>query len=293
MKLSNILTIAVALCVTTFAMAQESAELLSTGYVFTEGPVWCEDSNILLFSDIRGDAIHQWSAEAGASLFHSPSQFTNGNTYDGENFYICRYTTRDIAKMDKSGNAISIVDNFEGKRFNSPNDIIVSKLGSLYFVDPEFGLKDKTQKEIPFHGLYHIARDSNKAEAVDSTLLKPNGVALSPDQRILYLCETQDNILYTYQLDENGAASNRELFCNVSGEGSLDGLACHGSGYLFVALGKGGIAVISPEGVEVDRITFSHGESTRNCCFDGEDNMYITAGKSLYKYVYDFSRIGL
>ncbi len=277
----------------TSAVAQQSAELLSTSYVFTEGPVWCEDGNFLLFSDIRGDVVYKWSAAEGVTPFSAPSQFTNGNTYDGESFFTCRYTSRDIAKMDKNGVAHSIVDNYNGKRFNSPNDIVVSKIGSLYFVDPEFGLKNKEEKEIPFHGLYHIAHESGRAELIDSTLLKPNGVALSPDQKRLYLCETQDNILYSYQLDDNGRASCRKELCRITAPGSLDGLSCHRSGYLFVALGKGGIAVVSPQGVEVDRLTFTHGESTRNCCFDEQDNMYITAGTSLYRYIYDFSRIGL
>ncbi len=295
MNRTNILTIFLLASLSTAAAQQskESAELLSTGYLFTEGPLWCEDGDYLLFSDIRGDAIHKWSSAEGVTLFASPSQFTNGNTYDGESFYICRYTTRDIAKMSSEGVATSLVDNFEGKRFNSPNDIIISKIGSLYFVDPEFGLKDKSLKEIPFHGLYHIARDSGKAELVDSTLLKPNGVALSPDESLLYLCETQDNILYTYTLGANGEATNRKELCRIAAPGNLDGLSCHSSGYLFVALGKGGIAVISPSGEEVDRLTFDHGESTRNCCFDGDDTMYITAGESLYRYNYDFSRIGL
>lgn len=291
-------TLLITLCCLCYGVKAEditaTAELLSTDYVFTEGPVWCEDGQYLLFSDIRGDAIHKWSEKGGAEMFVSPSQFTNGNTYDGNSFYICRYTTRDIAKLSKDGKMSSLVSNYEGKKFSSPNDLIVSQSGNIYFVDPDFGLKDKTQKEIPFPGLFQIASNGSVATLVDSTLVKPNGVVISPEQDILYLCETEGNILYKYTIAPDGTTSNREVFCKIPGAGSLDGLACYKeNGYLFVALGKGGMVVVSPEGEIVDRVTFTHGESTRNMCFGGEDGktLFITAGTSLYRYNYDLSRL--
>lgn len=277
-------------CSITQAQEKASAELLSTGYVFTEGPVWCGD--YMLFSDIRGNAIHKWSEAGGAQLFSEPSDFTNGNTTnDNENFFVCRYVTRDIGKMNTKGEITPYVTHYQGKRFNSPNDIIISEQGSLYFVDPEFGLVYlKGDKQLDCHGLFYVAKGSTEAILVDE-LVRPNGLALSPDQSLLYLCETEGNVLYTYKLDAEGRASDREVFCRIEGAGSLDGMSCHKSGYLFVALGDGGMAVVSPEGEQLEIVEFEHGESVRNMCFDEQDNMYITAGTSLYKYNYDMSKL--
>ncbi|MFI3266699.1 MAG: SMP-30/gluconolactonase/LRE family protein [Rikenellaceae bacterium] len=269
-------------------------ELLATGYVFTEGPVWCKEGNYMLFSDIRGNAIQKWSEAKGAEVFLSPSQKSNGITYDGKDFYICRYLERDVAKLTPDGKATSIVSQYKGKKFNCPNDLIVTNKGNIYMVDPGFGMTEDQIRELDFQGLFLIAKGSSEAVLVDESLPKPNGVALSPNQELLYLCETSENIVYSYELEDNGMLSNKKVFCKVTGKGSLDGLTVYEkTGHLFVALGSGGIVVVDPQGNIVDRIMFNNKESVRNMCFGGDngDTLYITAGTSLYRFNYDLSKI--
>lgn len=163
------------------APAWQAPELLVGGFRFTEGPAWCDDG-YLLFSDLYDNKIYKWSEEDGVTTFLSPSESSNGICYDGTRFWVCRHAARDVAVLGKEGTIASFVGSYDGRKLNSPNDIAVSEKGIIYFTDPDYGVEPE-DRELDFEGLYYAVNDSEGAILADDSLLKPNGVALSPTTR--------------------------------------------------------------------------------------------------------------
>ena len=263
--------------------AWQAPELLASGFRFTEGPAWCEDG-YLLFSDLYDNVIYRWTESEGVMTFLSPSENSNGIFYDGTRFWVCRHTTRDVAVLNKDGLITSIVGSYDGRKLNSPNDITVSKHGIAYFTDPDYGIEPE-DRELDFEGLYYVVNGSDTAVLADDSMTKPNGVALSPDHSKLYVCESSSNTIHVFDLTSAGAPANKRTLCKISGDGEVDGIACHKSGYLFIAFSAGGIVVVSPEGEQQEHIAFSAKDRIRNLCFGEDDGntLFVAASQSLYR----------
>ncbi|HIS22926.1 MAG TPA: SMP-30/gluconolactonase/LRE family protein [Candidatus Cryptobacteroides intestinipullorum] len=261
----------------------QTPELLASGFRFTEGPAWCEDG-YLLFSDIYGNKIYKWNENDGVTTFVSPSENSNGIFYDGEKFWVCRHAARDIAILDKDGKITSLVNSYNGYKLNSPNDIAVSRQGTAYFTDSDYGVKPE-DRELDFEGLFYVSDAGSSAILVDDSMLKPNGVALSPDQTKLYVCESSSNNIYVFDLSSDGIPENKRILYHLSGDGEVDGIACHQSGYLYIAFSAGGVVILSSEGEQVGQIAFQENDRIRNLCFGENDGntLFVAASQSLYR----------
>ena len=271
-------------------------ERLADGFEWSEGPVWVPDPGYLLLSDVPKNRIYRWSERDGLSVFLEPSGYagtdkgvfrepgSNGLIRgDGNTILLADHGNRAIARLDLATRAKTLLaTHFQGKRFNSPNDLVRASDGSIYFTDPPYGLEGldtSPHKELPFNGVYRLL-PSGAVELVDKGLTFPNGVALSPDGRTLYVAVSDPNRAHTYSYspDESGRATGRRLLADLTEAarsglpGLPDGMAVDVRGNLY-ATGPGGVHVFSPNGVRLGRI--DTGTAVANCAF-GED------GKSLF-----------
>jgi|TARA_B110000116_G_C16783687_1_gene559705 gluconolactonase len=273
-------------------------EKLADGFAFIEGPVWDRPNARLLFSDVRGNEIYQWSEADGVSTFIDPvfegdrtgkrSISSNGLTLDDEGrLVICEHGNRRISRVEADGSRTVVVESYEGGQFNSPNDAVYGSDGSLYFTDPPYGLEgleESPDRELDFNGVYRLSPDGELALLVrDQT--RPNGIALSPDEATLYVAnsDAENKVWMAYDLDGSGA-SNGRVFYDVNDQdapGAADGMKVDSAGNLF-ATGPGGVWIISPDGVHLG--TISTGEVTANVAW-GDDGrtLYMTASTGLYR----------
>jgi gluconolactonase len=278
-------------------------EVIAEGYKWSEGPVYVSDSDYLLFSDVPANRIYKWKQGNGARVYLEPSGYTgtipkakepgsNGLVIDKKGrLVLCQQGNRQIGRMKSSLNNPkadfeAIVSSYQGKKFNSPNDAVYANNGNLYFTDPPYGLeqgiKDST-KEIPFQGVY-LVKPGGKALLVTDKVSYPNGIALSPDNKILYISNSDnDNKEWTrFELNNEGLIAKQSVFYRVSAEegklpGSPDGMKVNARGYIF-ATGPGGIWVFNPAGKVLARIYT--GELTSNCYIDQVHNMLYMTCKS-------------
>ena len=275
-----------------------SVEKLAEGFVFIEGPVWRRDESRLLFSDVRGNEIYQWTEADGASPFIDPvfegdqtglrSISSNGLTLDaGGRLIICEHGNRRISRLEADGSRSVVVEAFEGNRLNSPNDAVYSSDGSLYFTDPPYGLEgleESPMRELDFNGIYRLSPDG-ELELLVRDQTRPNGIALSPDERTLYVANSDaaNRVWMAYDIDENGATNGR-VFYDVNDQdapGAADGMKVDVAGNLF-ATGPGGVWIFAPDGTHLG--TISTGEITANVGW-GDDGrtLYMTGSTSLYR----------
>jgi gluconolactonase len=263
------------------AYAQDSEirmEKVATGYTFTEGPVWSHDG-FLYFSDIPANRILRFVPGKGTELFREHSNGTNGNTLDMQGrLYSCEGHSRRVTRTDRAGRIAVLAERFEGKRLNAPNDIVVRKDFNVYFTDPAFG-SDNDKRELTFYGVYRIT-PKGVLELVAKPTGRPNGIALSPNGRILYVSNSDERNIRAYDLDRAGTASNERVF--VSGiEGVPDGLRTDDNGNLYLAARH--LFVYSPSGKLANTIEMA--EPPSNCAFGDPDleSLYVTAGSSVYR----------
>ena len=273
-------------------------EVLDSGHVWTEGPLWVEEGQYLLFSDIPPNSIFKWSESDGASLYLKPSGYTGNKERGGEpgsngllldaagNLVLCQHGDRKLARMsaplsEPLSKFETLVDNYGGKRFNSPNDAVFDSRGNLYFTDPPYGLEqrmDDPLKELDFQGVYRYSTEGELTLLTDK-MTRPNGIGLSPDERTLYVANSDPDlpIWNAYSLNEDGQVVEERLFHDASGysgKGLPDGLKVDKKGNVW-ATGPGGVCVISPEGDLLGRILT--GQATSNCAFDtGQSTLYMT-----------------
>ena len=269
-------------------------EKLAEGFDWSEGPVWMPDGS-LLFSDVPLNTIFSW--RGSLSTFIQPSGYTgsvprggepgsNGLTHDKQGrLIVCQHGDRRVARWE-NGKFVTVADRFEGKRFNSPNDVVVKSNGDIYFTDPPYGLPknmDDPTKEIPFQGVYRVAADG-KVTLLTSEVTRPNGLAFSPDEKILYVASSDPKkaIWMAYPVKADGTLGEGRVFLDVTTaaqdktkKGLPDGLKVDKSGNLW-ATGPGGVLIISPEGKHLG--TLATGEATANCAWgDDGSTLYITA----------------
>jgi gluconolactonase len=268
--------------------ASTQVEQVTTGYQFTEGPVWHPDHH-LLFSDIPGDKIMQYQSGKPDRVFRQPSGKANGLTYDFHGRLIsCEHQNRRVTRLERDGALTVIADQYEGKRLNSPNDVVVSSDGVIYFTDPPYGLDEQDnspEKELDFNGVYMV-RDG-KITLLVRDLSRPNGLGLSPDERYLYVANSdpERKIWMRYGVNPDGTLDEGKVFYDASRvkkPGLPDGLKLDLDGNLY-ATGPGGVWIISPEGVHLGTMDFP--EVATNCAWADDDarTLYVTAQKSVYR----------
>ena len=256
-----------------------TVEKVAGGLQFTEGPVWSHDG-YLLFSDVPANKILKLGpGDKLPAVFREDSGFANGNTFDSQGrLYSCESHTRRVTRMDKKGKIEVLAERWEGKRLNAPNDIVVRKDGNIYFTDPAFGNQADT-RELDFYGVYHIA-SKGQLKLIAKPKGRPNGIAFSPNGRILYVANSDDHTVVAYDVDHNGEATNERVA--ISGiEGVPDGIRTDEKGNLYVA--AKGIAIYHPDGKLMTTIPTP--ETPANCAFgDGDfQTLYITARTSVYR----------
>src|SRR5579864_451842 len=268
------------LCVLAGA-AQDLTELkvdkVATRYVFTDGPVWSRDG-YLIFSDVPSDQLLQFKPGVPIGIFRAKSNGAGGNTFDAQGrFYSCETHSRRVTRTDKKGSIEVLADRWQGKRLNAPNDIVVRKDGHVYFTDPAFG-NQQDARELDFYGIYHISLKGD-LEVIAKPKSRPNGIALSPNGRILYVSNSDEHNLRAYDLDHNGAASNERILVSKI-DGVPDGVRVDEKGNIYLAANK--IHVYSPEGKTLG--TIDTPETPSNCAFGEADfeGLFITARTSVY-----------
>ena len=278
-------------------------EVLADGYEWAEGPVWVAKGNYLLFSDIPRNQIVKWKDGEGASVFMEPSGYTgaepfaghesgtNGLTFDGQGrLVMCCHGDRQIARIEEDGSRTVLASHADGKRFNSPNDLIYHSNGDLYFTDPPYGLPegfDDPTRELDWCGVYRLGKDG-PVTLLTKDMTRPNGIGFSPDEKTLYVAQSdgQAAIWKAFPMRDDGSLGEGRVFYDATKwvddrPGAPDGLAVDSRGNLW-ATGPGGVLVFSPDGNLLGRL--STGEATANCAF-GEDGktLFITADMYLCK----------
>jgi gluconolactonase len=279
-----------------------SVEQLATGFRWAEGPVWFGDGRYLLFSDIPNNRIMRYDDTSGAtSVFRTPANYANGHSRDRQGRLIsCEHGTRAIMRTEYDGSITVLADKFEGKRLNSPNDIVCKSDGSIWFTDPPFGVLghyegDKAALELP-HGVYRIDGTTGNVTRVVDEVQFPNGLCFSPDEKTLYLIGRIDKepTRYVFAFDVVGdSLANRKVLINAGVEGALDGMRCDEDGNIwagfgFTGAGTGtsealdGVRVFNPQGKAIGHIHLP--ERCANLCFGGAkgNRLFMASSHSLY-----------
>ena len=247
-----------------------------------EGPQWMPDDGVLLFSDVSANTIYQVGADDEITVFRKPTRYTNGLAVDPQGRLIAAESaSRRVTRTERDGSVVPIAERFEGARLNQPNDITVRSDGSIYFTDPAFG-DAAAQAELDFRGVFRIAPDGRlTAEYRGETSETPNGLALSPDESLLYVTDYAAGLVRVFDVAPDGSLSKARTFANVAGP---DGMAVDEDGNLFIASYVGGaIEVFAPDGEQWGIIDLP--ASSSNCAFGGADGrtLYITTGPALYR----------
>ena len=265
-------------------------EKLATGFLQVEGPVWYNGTGLksakdstLLFSDIAGNTMYEYFPATGNSTaFLKPSDSSNGITFDREGRLVfCQMGFRRVVRMDSDGVITPLASTFRGKKFNSPNDVVVKSDGAIFFTDPPFNIPPGEKQELTFSGIYRIS-PSGSVQLLDSMLAYPNGICFSPDESRLYVNDSEVRIIYVWDVVDDSVLANKRVFATMKPTGYADGMKVDSSGNLFSA-GPLGIWVFDKNGNCLDTILIP--EQTSNCNWGDADRktLYITASKSLYR----------
>jgi gluconolactonase len=274
-----------------FVMFNAPLKKLATGFDWVEGPVWFGDANCLLFSDIPNNRIMRWMPGLGISVYREPAGFTNGHTRDREGRLIsCQHGTRSVTRTEHDGTITVLADRYQGKRLNSPNDVVVKSDGTIWFTDPHYGIMTdyegyRSKQELPCN-VYRLDLRSGALEAVITDMNCPNGLAFSPSEDILYVSDTgrmfskDPQHIRSFKVDAKGKVSGGKVF-HVIATGASDGFRLDTDGNVWSSAGDG-VHCINPSGKRLGRILVP--EIVSNVCFGerGKHRLFITGTTSLY-----------
>ena len=283
-----------------------SVEQLASGCRWSEGPQWFGDHACLLWSDIPNNRIQRWDAASGlVTTFRSPSNNANGLARDGQGRLLtCEHLTRRVTRTEWDGRITVLADQFNGKRLNSPNDIVCAHAGpdagSIWFTDPPFGIHgwwegQPAVQALP-HAVYRLTSDAGDLQQIITDLAGPNGLAFSPDGTVLYVVESRaapSRLVWAYDLLAGGVLANKRLQIDAAGAGALDGIAVDTDGNLWCGWGSDGrpgassealdgVRIFNPAGVAIGHIHLP--ERCANLCFGGpqRNRLFMAASHSLY-----------
>ena len=281
-------------------LASTEEKKLCTGFTFTEGPLWVASDKALLFSDIPGNRTYRWRpGKSEAEVYREPSGFGNGITIDARGTILtCEHGGRRVARSPyvadgPSGPVFPLVDRYDGKRLNSPNDLVVHSTGAIYFTDPTYGLPrpgarlvmgdPHARQELSYQGVYRAGPDGSFGVLVQD-FTQPNGLAFSPDESVLYIGDSQDKIIRRFELKPDGSLRGGDVFVDMSDDerpGVPDGMKVDEDGRLWTT-GAGGVWVVSESGKRLG--VFECEEHAANLTFGGTkfSTLYLTAGTSVY-----------
>jgi gluconolactonase len=264
-------------------------EQLVTGFKFVEGPVWYPAQNALLFSDIIGNTMYRWSEHKGLSVFRKPSNMANGNTLDREGRLLsCEHATSRVSRTDRDGIYEVLVTHFEGRELNSPNDIIVSKSGNIFFTDPASGrgvpYGIEREQELDFQGVYKFNPENQELTLLADDFVLPNGLCFSPDESRLFVNDTRRQHIRVFDVNADQTICNSNVWGNTDGDlpGVADGMKLDSAGNLYSS-GSGGIHVFAPDATPLGVIRTP--EVAANFTWGGDNltDLFMTGTQSIYR----------
>jgi gluconolactonase len=281
---------------TRYRINSAKVERLASGMRWAEGPVWFGDGRFLVWSDIPNNRLMKWDEETGAvSVFRTPSNYANGSTRDRQGRLItCEHDARRVSRTEYDGAITVIADRYDGKRLNSPNDVVCRSDGSIWFTDPPFGILGNYEghtatPELPTN-VYRVDPATGRITVVAGDINRPNGLCFSPDERRLYVIEAgiAPRVIRVYDVvDEGARIANGRVLMTAEPNGTPDGMRADVDGNLWVGWGMGsedldGVAIINPEGKLIGRIRMP--ERVANVCFGGRsrNRLFMAASTSLY-----------
>ena len=277
-----------------YRLFQASVERLFTGCRWSEGPVWFGDGRYVLWSDLPNERIMKWDESSqSASVYRNNSNISNGNTRDRQGRLIsCEHAARRVTRTEYDGTITVIADTYQGKRLNSPNDVVVKSDGSIWFTDPPFGLLGwyegaPAEQELPTN-IYRVDPISGKIQAVCTSVERPNGLCFSPDERLLYVVESgaTPRRIRVFDVSAEGNLSNDRVFLTTQMGESPDGFRCDEDGNLWAGWVMGenldGVRIFAPNGDPIGHIHLP--ERCANLCFGGakRNRLFMAASHSLY-----------
>jgi gluconolactonase len=287
-----------------YRLNNAAVERLWTGARWAEGPVWFGDMRSLIWSDIPNNRMLCWEEETGAvNVFRNPSNYSNGNTRDREGRLVtCEHDTRRVTRTEHDGKITVLIDHFQGKRLNAPNDLVVQSNGAIWFTDPGYGILSNYEgHRAPFElgtNVYRIDPKTHETTVVAGDMEKPNGICFSPDEKKLYVVDTgvshhpgYPHDIRVYDVVDGARLENGRRFVDM-GAGISDGIRCDLDGNLWAAAGWGGegydgVHVFAPDGTLIGKIHLP--ETCANICFGGEkkNRLFMAASESLYAVYVD------
>jgi len=286
-----------------YRLALAKVERIALGMRWAEGPVWLGDSRTLVWSDVPGNCMYRWDEESGAvGVFRKPSNNANGNTRDRQGRIVtCEHLSRRVTRTEHDGRITVLADNYQGKRFNSPNDVVVKSDGSIWFTDPVFGIGgyyegEKDTPQLPFN-VYRIDAKGSVTVAAKG-INQPNGLAFSPDESLLYVVESRavPRKILAYDVIGGRKLANRRVVIDA-GPGTPDGFRCDIDGNLWCGWGMGqagldGVHVFNPQGKLIGRIDLP--ERCANLCFGGvhRNRLFMAASTSVYSLYVNTQGVG-
>ncbi len=263
-------------------------EKIADGFQFTEGPVWHSEKGCLFFSDIPADTIYQWTPDGGAVAYRKPSRQSNGLILDAQGKIIaCEHQGRRVS-LGAGQETQTLVETYQGKRLNSPNDIILCKDGSLIFTDPPYGLKRGPNgpegQEIPFHGVYRLPAGAREPILLVDDFDRPNGLAITADQKTVYVDDTARKHIRAFDVQADGTLTNGRVFAELFADapGAPDGMKLDHHGNVYCT-GSGAVWVFNPKGDLLGKIVLPLPAANLNWGDADRKTLYFTARTDVYR----------
>ena len=257
----------------------------ASGFAFVEGPTWIKSGGgFLVFSDIPNNKIMKWTAKDGITVFREDSKNSNGNTTDPDGLLVtAQHGSRSVTRTGKDNKIVTLVEKYNDKALNSPNDVAVKSDGTIWFTDPDYGIPQGQKKEQDGNWVYRFdpAKKDLKVLFTEKIFEKPNGIAFSPDEKKLYVADSgPPRLIRVFEVRDDGSVIGGEVFCKID-KGGPDGIRVDADGRVWSSAGDG-VHIFDTQGKLIGKILVP--ESPANLCFGGEDGktLFITARKSLY-----------